>query len=122
MSKGGRSVTADPRSERVDLVAVDDVSDLFQVGEIAAVKLDVEGMEALALLGMQKLLFLHRPAFVVLEVSGLTVQKNWSVAHTMMQNLGYALFSVDAFPPLKTAAVRVGSQPPQNSYFFKNNM
>jgi FkbM family methyltransferase len=123
-NQGGRSISPASNAslavtgELVHLTRVDDVPLVFEIGPVAAVKIDVEGMEGPAILGMQTFLAKLKPAFVIVEVSGPTLKNKWQQATDVMHGLGYKLYSIAAFPPEDHFPVANTQAALQNAYFF----
>lgn len=103
----------------VSTVIIDNVLEVWDLGKIAAVKLDVEGFEGRAVLGMKELLTAERVAFVIMEVSSRTRETAaWPIAVHLLWSLGYTARDVIDFPPENFEPIRsVISASPQNIYW-----
>ncbi len=97
---------------------MDDVPAVFSLGPVAAIKIDIEGMEGLALLGMRAFLERAKVPFVMVEVSNLTLKNKWDEAVAMMHSMGYKLYSIVDFPPEKSQPVPNSHAALQNAYFY----
>jgi len=90
-----RPLDSASRALTIDALALDEITD--QLGRVSLIKIDVEGAEMLALLGMQRLVERDRPSFIV-EFTDAYLKGLGHSAPQMAEwfvSRGYRIFRID---------------------------
>jgi FkbM family methyltransferase len=85
------------RIEPVETIALDDFVHEHRIGRVAALKLDIEGGEAAALAGAERLLHDMRPT-LILEVASRALEANGSTrldVEALLHQSGYRICAID---------------------------
>jgi hypothetical protein len=100
--------------EEVEMVSIDSFLEGRQLSAIDLIKIDIEGFEYSALLGMKKTLVSYKPAILIEILAENSSDTNRKNIHDFLHSLGYSKYFIDDLGKLS----KTESNPNRFNYIF----